>query len=526
MEGSLLVEDGDNAATVAGQRPLRFDGLDVRAGGKARLVYLMRVGAGVRAGTLVNQAQARSLEGEPLSNVATAEVTLAGDPLLDDSLVFGTVFNDRDGDGWQDSAALTGVTVQGGFAPGAYVAHSTTVDRGDGMQPQADASAPLLHGIVVGAIGGRQSEADPADARQVVVRQRLRALDFSDDFVLTSDQGVSVRMDRAGVTTVHRDGEAAKGMNAAAPTVERRIAHGADDYVVDYVIGNAGIDERGIPGVRIASVEGLLVETDQYGRYHLAGIPGGAWERGRNFILKVDPSTLPTGAAFTTDNPLLRRVTPGMPVRFDWGVKLPERAVEGGARQVEMEMGEVFFAPGSAQVQPRYRQAVEAMAAKVREHPGVEVVIQAEASNEALAFERAAAVKAALLAQLDEATARTLSVVARAKVGDTAPLVAGIDGQGVLLGTVLFDTGKSAIRPGLEALLDTVAAALERLGSGRVSIVGHADVRGSDAYNTALGLARAKAVSDALGKRLGAEARSRLRVDSADVPAVPVGVRK
>ncbi len=526
VEGSLLVEDGDNAATVAGQRPLRFDGLDVRAGGKARLVYLMRVGAGVRAGTLVNQAQARSLEGEPLSNVATAEVTLAGDPLLDDSLVFGTVFNDRDGDGWQDSAALTGVTVQGGFAPGAYVAHSTTVDRGDGMQPQADASAPLLHGIVVGAIGGRQSEADPADARQVVVRQRLRALDFSDDFVLTSDQGVSVRMDRAGVTTVHRDGEAAKGMNAAAPTVERRIAHGADDYVVDYVIGNAGIDERGIPGVRIASVEGLLVETDQYGRYHLAGIPGGAWERGRNFILKVDPSTLPTGAAFTTDNPLLRRVTPGMPVRFDWGVKLPERAVEGGARQVEMEMGEVFFAPGSAQVQPRYRQAVEAMAAKVREHPGMEVVIQAEASNEALAFERAAAVKAALLAQLDEATARTLSVVARAKVGDTAPLVAGIDGQGVLLGTVLFDTGKSAIRPGFEALLDTVAAALERLGSGRVSIVGHADVRGSDAYNTALGLARAKAVSDALGKRLGAEARSRLRVDSADVPAVPVGVRK
>ncbi|WP_413975795.1 OmpA family protein [Stenotrophomonas acidaminiphila] len=526
VEGSLLVEDGDNAATVAGQRPLRFDGLDVRAGGKARLVYLMRVGAGVRAGTLVNQAQARSLEGEPLSNVATAEVTLAGDPLLDDSLVFGTVFNDRDGDGWQDSAALTGVTVQGGFAPGAYVAHSTTVDRGDGMQPQADASAPLLHGIVVGAIGGRQSEADPAHARQVVVRQRLRALDFSDDFVLTSDQGVSVRMDRAGVTTVHRDGEAAKGMNAAAPTVERRIAHGADDYVVDYVIGNAGIDERGIPGVRIASVEGLLVETDQYGRYHLAGIPGGAWERGRNFILKVDPSTLPTGAAFTTDNPLLRRVTPGMPVRFDWGVKLPERAVEGGARQVEMEMGEVFFAPGSAQVQPRYRQAVEAMAAKVREHPGMEVVIQAAASNEALAFERAAAVKAALLAQLDEATARTLSVVARAKVGDTAPLVAGIDGQGVLLGTVLFDTGKSAIRPGFEALLDTVAAALERLGSGRVSIVGHADVRGSDAYNTALGLARAKAVSDALGKRLGAEARSRLRVDSADVPAVPVGVRK
>ena len=93
--------------------------------------------------------------------------------------------------------------------------------------------------------------------------------------------------------------------------------------MVDYVVRNLGIDERGVPGVRIASVEGLLMETDQFGRYHLAGVQGGAWERGRNFILKVDPSTLPAGAVFTTDNPLLRRVTPGLPVRFDWGVKLP-----------------------------------------------------------------------------------------------------------------------------------------------------------------------------------------------------------
>lgn len=526
VEGSLLVEDGDNAATVAGQRPLRFEGLDVPAGGKARLVYLMRVGAGVRAGTLVNQAQARSLDDEPLSNVATAEVTLAADAMLEDSLVFGTVFNDRDGDGWQDSAELTGVTVQGGFAPDAYVAHSTTVDRGAGMRPEADASSPLLHGIAVGTIGGRQSEADPVDAHQVVIRQRLRALDFTDDFVLSSDQGVSVRMDRNGGTTVEKSGEAAKGMNAAAPTVQRRIARGGNDYVVDYVIGNAGIDERGIPGVRIASVEGLLIETDQYGRYHLAGMHGGAWERGRNFILKVDPSTLPVGTEFTTDNPQLRRITPGMPVRFDWGVKLPVQPLEAGGRQVELAMGEVFFVPGSAEVPARYLPVVEAMAAKVREHPGMEVVIQAEATDQALAFERAGAVKAALLAQLDAVAAKGLSVVARAKVDDAASLVAGIGGDGVLLGTVLFDTDRATIRAEFSPLLDQVAAALERLGSGHVSIVGHADARGSGAYNAALGLRRAQAVAEALGQRLGAEARSRLRVDIADDPVAPVGVRK
>ncbi len=526
VEGSLLVEDGDNAGTVSGQRPLRFGGVDVPAGGQAKLVYLMRVSAGARAGVLVNQAQAMSPDNEPLSNVATAEVTLSADALLDDSLVFGTVFNDRDGDGWQDSAALSGVRAQGGFAPGAYVAGSTTVDRGAGMHAEADASAPLLHGIAMGAIAGRQSEADPVARYQKVIRQHLRALDFTDDFVLTSDQGVTVRMDRNGVTTIEKNGEAAKGLNAAAPTVERRIAQGENGYVVDYVIGNAGIDERGIPGVRIASVEGLLIETDQFGRYHLAGMSGGAWERGRNFILKVDPATLPTGATFSTDNPLLRRLTPGVPVRFDWGVTLPEQVIGGSQRQVELEMGEVFFAPGSAEVQARYQPVVEAMAAKVREHPGAEVVIQADGEREALAFERAEAVKVALLTKLDAAAAKGVVVSARAKVEDATSLVAGVTADGVLLGTVLFDTDTSAIKPGFGPLLDKIAAALTQMGGGSISIVGHTDVRGSNAYNTALGMRRAKAVFDALAERLDAGTRGRLRVDIANDPAAPVGVRK
>ncbi|MCY7417124.1 MAG: DUF11 domain-containing protein, partial [Chloroflexi bacterium] len=295
VEGSLVAVDGDNMATVSGQSPLRFQGLDIVAGGRATLVYLMRVGAGVRPGVLVNQAQAFSPGNVAISNVATAEVILVGDAMVDESLVFGTVFDDRDGDGWQDSAALSGVRVQGGFAASAYVPNSTTLDRGAGPQPLADASSPLLHGIDVGSISSRQSVADPANAHQLVIRQRLSELAFTDDFVLTSAQGVTVTMDAAGSTTLQKSGEAGKGLNAAEPSVERRVALAEGGYAVDYVVSNLGIDERGIPGVRIASVEGLLMETDQFGRFHLAGVPSGAWERGRNFILKVDPSTLPSG---------------------------------------------------------------------------------------------------------------------------------------------------------------------------------------------------------------------------------------
>ena len=526
VEGSLLANDADAMATVSGGNPLRFSGVDVAAGETATLVYVMRVGAGVRPGTHVNQAQVRSATDDPVSNVATAEVVLTADPLLDDSLVFGTVFNDRDGDGWQDSAALSGVKVQGGFAPTAYIANSTTVDRGAGPQPEPDASSPLLHGIAVGAISGRQSVADPVQDHEVVIRQRLNELSFTDDFVLTSNQGVTVRMDAAGNTRVEQSGEAAKGLTAATPTVERRVAQSEGGYVVDYVIRNTGIDERGIPGVRIASVEGLLIETDQYGRYHLAGVSGGPWERGRNFILKVDPSTLPAGAQFTTDNPLLRRVTPGVPVRFDWGVKLPEQVIEGGTEQVELEMGEVFFAPGSAEVREKYLPVIEAMAAKVRQYQGGEVVIQANGDSQGLAFERANAVKAALLDKLDAASAQGLVVSARGTVDDPSSMIVGVDEGGALLGTVLFDTDKSNIRPEFAPLLDKVAAALEKMGGGSIAIVGHTDVRASHAYNLALGMRRAKAVYEALAQRLSPQVRANVRVEASNDPTAPVGVRK
>jgi uncharacterized repeat protein (TIGR01451 family) len=526
VEGSLSVIDGDNMGTVSGQSPIRFMGLDVAAGETATLVYTMRVGAGVRPGVHVNQAQAFSPTDEPISNVTTAEVVLAADAMIDESLLFGTVFNDLDGDGWQDSAALSGVRVQGGFAPGAYVANSTTVDRGAGPQPEPDASSPLLHGIDVGSISSRQSVADPVENHQVVIRQRLTELAFTNDFVLTSAQGVTVRMDAEGKTTVEKSGEAAKGLNAAEPSVERRIAQGEGGYVVDYVVRNLGIDERGIPGVRIASVEGLLIETDQFGRYHLAGVPGGAWERGRNFILKVDPSTLPAGSVFTTDNPLLRRITPGLPVRFDWGVKLPVEEIEGGTQQVEMELGEVIFTPGSAEVRAEYLPAIEKIAAKVVEYRGGDVVVSANGHTESLAFDRANAVKAAMLAKLPADIARNLVVSVRADPGDPESLVLGLGEGGYLLGKVLFDTDKSDIRPEFEPLLDKLAEALERLGGGDVAVIGHTDVRGSHAYNTALGLRRAKSVYEALAKRLTPEVRAKVRVDVSNDPTAPVGVKR
>jgi uncharacterized repeat protein (TIGR01451 family) len=523
VDGSLAVDDADKAGLLTGIHPITVANIDLPAGRTALVTYLLRVGAGVRAGIHTNSALMRD-GGETVSNVATASVQLSADPMLDESLVLGTVFDDRDGDGWQDRAALGGVQVQGGFAPGAYVAGSTTVDRGNGAQPEADASAPLLHGIALGTIGGRESEADLAAKHRVVVSQTLAALDFTDDFVLTSDDGVTVRMDAAGNTTTERAGRAAKGLNAAAPTVSRTVSQVADGYRVDYVIENAGVDERGIPGVRIASVEGLLAETDQFGRYHLTGIDGGRWERGRNFILKADPATLPPGTVFSTDNPLLRRVTPGLPVRFDFGVKLPAGLIEGGTQPVELELGEVLFDPESASLRSEYLPVVEQMAAQIREHGAGEVVIAANGENEALAFERAKAVREALLAKLDPALAQATTVSLRTDLADPRSTLLAL-GESPVLGTVLFDTDSATIKPGFAPVIAKIAADIEKLGGGVVGVIGHADRRGADAYNVKLGLRRAKAVYEAIAATLGAQARSRLRVEINDDPTAPVGLK-
>lgn len=513
VAGSLQSSGLGSEVAASGVRPVQFTGVTLEMGQSGTLAYLVRVGAGTQQGALVNKASARNALEETISNIATATVQLTDDPLLDHSLIFGTVFDDRDGDGWQDSAALSGLTAQGGFAPEAYVPGSTTLDRGQGAQPVADASAPLLHGMALGEIAARQSDADPVEKHQLVIRQKLSRLDFTDDFVLTNDQGVTVRMDAAGQTTVTQSGEAAAGRNAAAMEVQRRISATEGGHYVDYVIRSTGVDERGIPGVRIAAVEGLLMETDPFGRFHLVDVQGGAWERGRNFILKVDPSTLPAGAEFTTSNPLLRRITPGLPVRFDFGVKLQPQRIEGGQRWIEIELGTVLFAPGDSQVQEAYLPVLAKVADKLQQYGGGELLVQADGEGQALAFARAEAVRAAVLKTVPEAVAQATQVTVRTQVDDADGLVSGVTADGAVLGTVLFETDKAVVRTAYQPLLAKVAAYLTRQGGGVVYITGHTDVRASHAYNQKLGLQRAQAVYDALLPHLHEEVRKRVRVE-------------
>jgi len=78
-------------------------------------------------------------------------------------------------------------------------------------------------------------------------------------------------------------------------------------------------NEKGIAGVRLATVRGLLVTTDNYGRFHVACADVPNELHGSNFIMKLDERTLPSGYRVTTENPRVVRLTRGKITKLNFG---------------------------------------------------------------------------------------------------------------------------------------------------------------------------------------------------------------
>ncbi len=75
--------------------------------------------------------------------------------------------------------------------------------------------------------------------------------------------------------------------------------------------------ETGVPGVKLATEEGIVVITDRHGRFHIPAIKPG------RHIVKIDGHTLPQGAKFVTEESLLLKTTEGMFHVANFAVKMP-----------------------------------------------------------------------------------------------------------------------------------------------------------------------------------------------------------
>jgi len=103
-------------------------------------------------------------------------------------------------------------------------------------------------------------------------------------------------------------------------------------------------DETGLPGVRLATVDGMVITTDENGLFSVpcAALPASG---GENFILKVDERSLPAGYRMTTENPRVTRITPGTMTEMNFGAAVALQVVRvdlTAASFVQMNEGTVM----------------------------------------------------------------------------------------------------------------------------------------------------------------------------------------
>ena len=283
--GRLTVNGTITKIEPVGTRPIEFKGIDLTTSGEAKITYILVVGAGVTPGEYINKAQGKNAAGFTNSNISSATVKVTGDPLFDDSLIFGKVFWDKNRDGRQDK------------------------------------------------------------------------------------------------------------------------------------------DEPGVGGVKLITARGEIITTDESGRYHLADVSGGRWERGTNFILKLDVRSLPQGLTTTTENPIVTRLSPGLPSRINFGVEVPPPVAARLSEQLALAKAEevkkieekllkeekfvvesIHFAFDKEQIEAEFENTLDSLAEVLRLHPEWKIRIEGhtdslgtEAYNKELSQRRANAVKAYLL---------------------------------------------------------------------------------------------------------------------------------
>ncbi|WP_133123067.1 DUF7507 domain-containing protein [Zhengella mangrovi] len=123
--------------------------------------------------------------------------------------------------------------------------------------------------------------------------------------------------------------------------------------VFDDANGNGYQDqgEKGLAGVRLATIKGGLIKTDRHGRFHVpcADLPD--QEIGSNFILKLDERTLPTGYRLTTENPRVMRLTAGKMVEMNFGA--------AAGRQVRLDLKDGAFIPGTDQLAKEWEAGLD-----------------------------------------------------------------------------------------------------------------------------------------------------------------------
>lgn len=150
--------------------------------------------------------------------------------------------------------------------------------------------------------------------------------------------------------------------------------------------GSQSEGEPGLPGVRLATVKGVLITTDRQGRYSVpcADIPAAG--SGSNFILKLDVRTLPAGYDVTSENPRVVRLTRGKIAKLNFGAS--------AGRIVKVDLSRTAFSGNSVIPSQHLVDGIEKLVVQMSAEPGVlKITYHDEGEGERIAQARLDVVK-------------------------------------------------------------------------------------------------------------------------------------
>ncbi|WP_255606221.1 DUF7507 domain-containing protein [Nitratireductor rhodophyticola] len=128
--------------------------------------------------------------------------------------------------------------------------------------------------------------------------------------------------------------------------------------------------EPGLAGVRVATVKGLLLTADDQGRFHVACADLPDQRIGTNYIMKLDPRSLPSGYRLTTENPRVVRLTAGKASEFLFGASI--------GRVVRLDLTDAAFVRGSHSLMSDWQGHVSQLIALLEHEPSVLRLVYAE----------------------------------------------------------------------------------------------------------------------------------------------------
>lgn len=302
---------------------LLFTSLNFDPGEKLRIRYLLRVSVGATFGDYINTAVSK-VDGLAVSNEDSAKVTVEPDKVFDTSSIIGKVFEDHNKDGFQADATAFDVELIANLPTQDYIAGSTIVVR-DGKelsvedeQDNGQVISAVQEGVELGDLWGHSINRTISETKSVAIQFKTRTRE-SFDFTVTSDGGSRIEFDAQGQIKFAHESDKKNGLSAENLNVTRNLYRHGDAYLWEIVIENKGIYEDGIPGVKLMTVEGIVIHTDQYGRYHVPD----QWvlnKKGKNFLVKLDTDSLPTSMEVVSENPKVLRITPNKLTKFNFSV--------------------------------------------------------------------------------------------------------------------------------------------------------------------------------------------------------------